>query len=87
MCRCGPCVFTVTWPFKSLLHVKDSLWILKQTLTIFEKAIQLSEDLYIGLIKLLVDVGISEDVERVSALGTSQYPSSATLAGQAVGSV
>uniref|UniRef100_A0A0B7A1C5 U3 small nucleolar RNA-associated protein 6 homolog n=3 Tax=Arion vulgaris TaxID=1028688 RepID=A0A0B7A1C5_9EUPU len=65
-----------------LREIKDSEWILKTTLTMFEKAIQLgtlSEDLFVHLVKLLTDLSMTEDVERVVSLGIKQYPSSSQL--------
>ncbi|CAG5135927.1 unnamed protein product, partial [Candidula unifasciata] len=65
-----------------LRDVKDTEWILKATLTMFEKAVQLgtlSEELYLSLLTLLADLNMTTDVETAAARGTEQHPASSRL--------
>ncbi|BFZ03648.1 hypothetical protein BsWGS_06687 [Bradybaena similaris] len=65
-----------------LRELKDTEWILKSTLGMFEKAVQLgtlSEELYVELLTLLTDRGFTRDVEAVAARGTDQHPTSSRL--------
>ncbi|KAH9519737.1 hypothetical protein Btru_070777 [Bulinus truncatus] len=57
-------------------------WIVKSTLSLFEKAIQhgaLSESLYVQLLDMLGLMGLGEDTSQVSALATDDHPGSSQL--------
>ncbi|CAL1529881.1 unnamed protein product [Lymnaea stagnalis] len=63
-------------------EVKDEHWLVKSTLSMFEKAIQLgalSESLYVRLIDLLEHLGLKDDMLTVSQSATQDHPKSAVL--------